>query len=76
MWYFLFSAVVTAVVTLTPKSTVTETPSVGIVSTTPSCSYWSDWINKGKPRKGRKHGDREDTRPYILKQTEAFCLEV
>ena len=70
------SAVVTEIVTVTPKPVVTEQTVIGIVSTTASCSYWSDWINKGKPRKGKKHGDKEDTRPYILKQTEGFCLEV
>ncbi|KAG8186759.1 hypothetical protein JTE90_010656 [Oedothorax gibbosus] len=47
----------------------------GLVLTTPMCSYWSEWINKGKPKPGRKHGDREATRPYILKQTEGFCMK-
>ncbi|GFY41404.1 TIL domain-containing protein [Trichonephila inaurata madagascariensis] len=46
-----------------------------LASTTPACSYWSNWINKAKPKKGRKHGEKEDTRPYIVKQTEGFCKQ-
>ncbi|GFT52720.1 SCO-spondin [Nephila pilipes] len=46
-----------------------------IASTTPACSYWSKWINKAKPKKGRKHGEKEDTRAYIVKQTEGFCKQ-
>ncbi|GFW41600.1 hemocytin [Trichonephila clavipes] len=45
-----------------------------LASTTPACSYWSNWINKAKPKKGRKHGEKEDTRPYIVKQTEGFFI--
>lgn len=63
---------------MTPPLFVTpsKVPAIGIISTTPSCSYWSHWINKGKPRRGKRHGDREDTKPDILRQTEGFCLDV
>lgn len=45
------------------------------VSTTLACSYWSEWINNYKPRKGPGSGEKEDTLPFILKQTEGFCAE-
>ncbi|KFM64508.1 Hemocytin, partial [Stegodyphus mimosarum] len=48
---------------------------LGFIMTTPACSAWSAWINKSRPKKGKKYGEREDTRHYILKQTEGFCSE-
>ncbi|XP_054713671.1 uncharacterized protein LOC129223130 [Uloborus diversus] len=52
-----------------------EKSTTGIITTPAPCAYWSDWINKSRPKKGLKNGDRETTRPHILKQTEGFCLQ-
>nr|XP_042904159.1 uncharacterized protein LOC107439698 isoform X4 [Parasteatoda tepidariorum] len=55
--------------------TTTSTPALTFKQTTPACSYWSDWINKKKPRRGKRFGDKETTKPYVLAQTEGFCIE-
>ncbi|CAL1296415.1 unnamed protein product [Larinioides sclopetarius] len=59
--------------TTAPKVTTSFTRGLVLESTTPACSYWSRWIDKSKPKKNKKYGEKEDTRPYMLKQTEGFC---
>ncbi|GBO30780.1 hypothetical protein AVEN_169694-1, partial [Araneus ventricosus] len=59
--------------TTAPKVTTSFPRGLVLELTTPACSYWSRWIDKSKPKKSKKYGEKEDTRPYMLKQTEGFC---
>ncbi|GIX94553.1 SCO-spondin, partial [Caerostris darwini] len=58
-----------------PRGGISGLGGGGIALTTPACSFWSHWINKSKPKNGKKAKEREDTRAYILQQTEGFCQE-